>query len=78
MKTEIFSFNEIDMDGNQTQVLILVTGQNFDYNSTLDHIEMLKRKSKDSDPEHLVDETYKWLESKGNRCEYLAFTEIKF
>lgn len=78
MKTEIFSFNEIDMDGNHTQVLVLVTGQNFDYNSTLDHIEMLKRKSKDSDSEHLVDETYKWLESKGNRCEYLAFTEIKF
>lgn len=76
MKTEIFSFNEIDMDGNHT--LVLVTGQNFDYNSTLDHIEMLKRKSKDSDHEHLVDETYKWLESKGNRCEYLAFTEIKF
>lgn len=78
MKTEIFSFNEIDVDGNHTQVLILVTGRNFDYPSTLDHIEMLKRKSKDADPEQLVDETYKWLESKGNRCEYLAFTEVKF
>ena len=51
MKTEVFSFNELNVDGNRdyAQIIIQVTGSDFDYPSILDHIQTLKRKTEDAD-----------------------------
>lgn len=42
MKTEIFSFNELNVDGNgdYVQIVIQVTGSDFDYASISDHINV--------------------------------------
>ena len=47
MKTEIFSFNELNVDGNgdYVQIVIQVTGSDFYYSSILDYIRALKRKT---------------------------------
>lgn len=80
MRTEIFNFNETNIDGNGTnaQVLVRVTGSDFDYASVSDHIKKLKQKTDYPDTDYLVDETCKWLESKGNKCTYISFSEIEF
>ena len=54
MKTEIFSFNELNVDGNgdYVQIVIQVTGSDFDYSSILDHIRALKRKTEYADTDY--------------------------
>ena len=80
MKTEVFSFNELNVDGNRdyAQIIIQVTGSDFDYPSILDHIQTLKRKTEDADTDYLVDETCDWLQSKGNVCTYIPFCVVEF
>ena len=40
MKTEIFSFNELNVDGNgdYVQIVIQVTGSDFDYSSLISQV----------------------------------------
>lgn len=80
MKTEIFSFNELNVDGNgdYVQIVIQVTGSDFDYASILDHIRALKRKTEYADTDYLVDEACEWLRSKGNVCTHIPFCVVEF
>ena len=80
MKTEVFSFNELNVDGNRdyAQIIIQVTGSDFDYSSILDHVQDLKRKTEYADTDYLVDETCEWLQSKGNVCTYIPFCVVEF
>ena len=40
MKTEVFSFNELNVDGNRdyAQIIIQVTGSDFDYSSSYNQV----------------------------------------
>ena len=69
MKTEIFSFNELNVDGNgdYVQIVIQVTGSDFDYSSILDHIRALKRKTEYADTDY-----------KGNVCTHIPFCMVEF
>ena len=80
MKTEIFSSNELNVDGNgdYVQIVIQVTGSDFDYSSILDYIRALKRKTEYADTDYLVDETCEWLRSKGNVCTHIPFCVVEF
>lgn len=59
----------MDGNGDYVQIVIQVTGSDFDYSSILDHIRALKRKTEYADTDYLVDETCEWLRSKGNHTE---------